>query len=116
VYSQLLRLHPKNEEYLKGLVYCYDKTRRRDRSILLLEKGLEYIKDPSPSLLLIYGVLLHKSDENERALSVFRRIVDTYPEDWRGYWNMGRVYEKMGVAEMAKKLKTRAESLKNSKK
>ena len=116
VYSQLLRLRPRNEEYLKGLVYCYDKTRRRDRSILLLEKGLEYIKEPSPSLLLIFGVLLHKSGENERALSVFRRITDTYPDDWRGYWNMGRVYEKMGVSGTAAKFKSRAESLKDSKK
>ena len=111
VYSQLLRLHPRNEEYLKGLVYCYDKTRKRDRSILLLEKGLEYIKDPSPSLLLIFGVLLHKSGEDEKALAVFRRIIDTYPKDWRGYWNLGRVYEKTGVHEMASKFKSKADTL-----
>lgn len=111
IYRQLLREEPKNEDHLRSLVYCLDKQGNATRAIDLLEKAIEYLA-PSPSLRLIAGVLLYKSNELERALKHFRKVVDISKKDWRGYYNMAMVYKKQGISEFAERYFAKADALK----
>lgn len=112
VYRQLLRREPENVEYLRGLSYCYNKLGNAKNAVFFLERSKNAI-DKSPDLLLVYGVLLHKNGDFEKALSIFRKVLDISKDDWRAFKNIGMVYKERGMKEIAEKFLKRAEEYKN---
>ncbi len=116
IYRELLKEDPESEVFLRSLLFCLDKCRRRKQALDLLEKAIAYLQKPSASLLLIHGVFLHKEKDVEKALSAFRAAMDKAPKDWRPYYNIGRVYEAKDMKSFATKFFKKAEELKISEK
>ncbi len=116
IYRELLKEEPESEVFLRSLLFCLDKCRRRKQALELLEKAMEYLKKPSASLHLIHGVFLHKEKNIEKALAAFRSAMDRAPKDWRPYYNIGRVYEEKDMKSFAAKFFKKAEELKISEK
>ena len=112
IYRELLKEEPESEVYLRSLLYCLDKSRRRKQAIELLKGAIDYLKSPSSSLHLILGVLLHKEGDIESAMASFRSAMEKAPKDWRAYYNIGKIYREKGLATFADKFSKRAEELK----
>lgn len=108
VYRQLLKERPDNEDYLRALCFCLERSGNLPAALRLLARAFEYI-DPSPALLLIHGVLLYKEGELEAALSKFREVTAIDPSDWRAYKNIGMVYRRNGLKDLADKFMSTAE-------
>ena len=101
VYRQLLINSPDNENYIRSLAFCLEKGGKRKTAILLIEKAVRFIK-PSTMLLLIYGILLSRESEYEKALSQFRKVIDLDKKEWRAYENISLIYRNQGVSECKK--------------
>ncbi len=114
-YRYLLRADPHNTVYLKALLFCMDKEGKREESILLLENGLKFIKEPENTLFLILGVLYYKAGQTEKAQKVFRDAIQRNPDDWRSYENLGTIYDKMGMKDFAKRFLSEASKKKRKK-
>lgn len=113
VYRQLLRRDSENVEYLRGLSYCYNKLGNAKNAVFFLERSQKATAS-SPDLLLVYGVLLHKNGDFEKALSIFRKVLDISKNDWRAFKNIGMVYKERGMKEISEKFLKRAEEYKNN--
>lgn len=111
IYKDLLKEDPKNDLFLRSLVYCLDKEDRRPLAIELLEKAMEFIPSTSAHLLIL-GVLLHKEELLDKALEVFRRASELGPKEWRPVYNMAVIYREKGLEEYASNLFSKAQSLK----
>ena len=108
LYRQLLRNDPKNENYLRSLVYTLEGAGELEEATKILSSALHYIT-PNASLLLILGVLYYRNNETEASLEAFRRVLTLAPNDWRAYKNIGLVYKKKGIHEMAENFFRKAE-------
>jgi len=113
IYRQLLVKRPDNEIYIRSLAYCLEKSGKPKTALLLMKKAVQYVK-PSATLLLIYGVMLHKGGNDEEALKQFRRVVDMDETEWRAYYNIGMIYKKKGITEFADKYLRLTEKYKNA--
>jgi len=112
IYRQLLRRQPENVDYIRGLIFCYDKSGNTKNAVFFLEKALSFIK-PKLSLLLILGVLKYKDGDSEGALKTFRNALAVSKGDWRAYQNIGIIYKKKGIDSFAEMFFSRAEEYKN---
>jgi tetratricopeptide (TPR) repeat protein len=108
ILKELLKQEPESVDDLRVLLFCLDKVGNRRSAILLLESALKFLKE-TPELLLTLGTLYAKQKEYEKAINIFRKIIDLTPEDWQGYYNLGMVYKKTGNTEFAEKFLARAE-------
>ncbi|ULQ61213.1 tetratricopeptide repeat protein [Brucepastera parasyntrophica] len=61
------------------------------------------------------GRLHSRSGDFDRALAVFRKIIDTWPKDIRGWEEIALVYEKKNVPDMAAVFREKAAGLKKKK-
>ncbi len=102
VYRKLLRDDPGNQNYLESLVFSLDKSGKRSNALALLKGSFEY-KNPTPNLLLIYGVLSFREENLEESLKSFREVLDISPKDWRAHKNIGLVYKRQGMDSFAEK-------------
>ena len=116
LYRELLKEEPDSEMYLRSLLYCLEKSKRRKQALELLESAMSYLTKPSSSLDLIHGVFLHKEKKIEEALSSFRSAMEKAPEDWRSYYNIGQIYHDKGMDSFSTKFFRKAEELKKTKK
>ncbi len=108
IYRQLLTEHPKDERYLRALCFSLERSGNRGTAVELLRHAMDYI-DASVSMRLIYGVLLYKENRLEESLELFRSVLDSAPNDWRAYRNIGMIYRKRGVGDMAERYLERSE-------
>ncbi|MBN1798972.1 MAG: tetratricopeptide repeat protein [Spirochaetales bacterium] len=108
IFKELLKQDPESVDDLRALLFCLDKMGNRRSAILLLESALKFLKE-TPELLLTLGKLYAKQKDYEKASRVFRRVIDSRPEDWQGYYNLGMIYKKTGNTEFADKFLKRAE-------
>jgi len=111
LYRQLLREDPEKEEYLRPLIFCLQKSGRKNEALRMLAAALDYLKAPSAELFLIFGVIQYRKNNLEAALRAFRDAQDRSPRDWRPYFNIGEVYRKRGMQEYAERFFQQAESL-----
>ncbi len=109
LYRDLLKEKPDSPVFLKALVYCMEKNGEIEKSVKLMETALSYIKKPESSLYLIYGVLLYKNGDTEKASAVFRDNIARYPDDWRSYKNLSALYREQGLEEFAERYRSEAE-------
>lgn len=114
IYRQLLIKRPDNEIYIRSLAYCLEKGGRLKTAIQLLDKAMRFVK-PSNTLLLIYGVMLYKDSDDEKALSQFRTVIERDKTDWRAYYNMSMIYKRKGIEDFSQKYLRLAEQHKNRK-
>ncbi len=108
VYRNLLKEDPKNEDYLLALCFCLESCGKRKTAVSLLEMATGYFS-PSNKLRLIYGVLLFREDDFEKALVQFRAVLDTNSTDWRALKNISMIYRKQGIEDFADKFLAQSE-------
>ncbi len=111
IYKELLRGNPSSEEYLRAYVYCLDKSGDLKRARIFLEKALDHFKD-SVMLLLILGVFYYREHDEEKALGMFRKVLDLDPKNHQAYKNMGLIYKRKGMPVFAEKFLARSEQYK----
>lgn len=109
LYRSLLRASPRSEELLLGLTLCLEKSGAYPEAVELLEKGAPYVGASGPWSAL--GILHARKGRAEPALAAFRKAAELDPQDPKPLRNMARIYEKTGLADLARKYKARAESL-----
>ncbi len=100
LYRSMLRKKPDDRNLLANLVFCLDRMGETKSAIVLMrEANRAYAPDVESSL--IEGRLLAKSGDLNGALAVFRKTIDSFPDDVRGWNEVSAVYARQGVPEMA---------------
>ena len=67
---------------------------------------------PDADALLIEGRLLARTGDYNGALEIFRKSIDRFPKDVRGWEEVANIYTKQGVLEMAAMFSEKARDLK----
>lgn len=109
LYRSLLRASPGNEEFLLGLAFCLEKSGASSTAVELLSKGAPYVGKSGPWSAL--GILQARKGRAEQALEAFRKASELDPEDPKPLRNLALLYEKTGLADLARKYKARAAAL-----
>ena len=109
LYRSLLRSSPDSEEYLLGLALCLERSGAYPAAVELLEKGAAYVGKSGPWSAL--GILHARKGRAEPALAAFRKAAELDSKDPKPLRNMARIYERTGLADFARKYKSRAEEL-----
>ena len=110
LYKELLMKRPKSEEYIKSIVYCYEKMGKLQFAAEFLQRAVNEAGH-SLSLLLILGTLQYKTGNEEKALQIFRTAADSSPDDSRAYRNIAVVYKNKGFTDMSNKFLRHAEKI-----
>ena len=113
IYRQLLLKEPKNEVFLRALVYCLDHSGKTIQAIELIDGALIFLEKPSIDLFLIKGVLCYREKQYDEALKAFRKTLNDNSNDWRVYYNIAMIYRKKGIDDFAEQFFARAEKYKN---
>ena len=100
LYRNMLRKKPEDRVLLSSLVYCLDRMGETASALRLMSEANRAFK-PDADTLLIEGRLFARVGDLDSALMVFRKVVDSYPRDERGWEEISAVYAKRGVPEMA---------------
>ncbi len=100
LYRNMLRKKPEDRVLLSSLVYCLDRMGETASALRLMSEANRAFK-PDADTLLIEGRLFARVGDLDSALKVFRKVVDSYPRDERGWEEISSVYAKRGVPEMA---------------
>lgn len=100
LYRAILRENPKDTGALANLVYCMDRMGKPEDAARLIIAANKVIK-PTVDFLLIEGLTLHHSGKLEESLDVFRKATDLFPNDWRTWDNVSKIYAEQGINEMA---------------
>ena len=102
LYRKILSENPDSINYLMAYSYCLEKLDRIDEAINLLEKSIKYFKN-NRRILLTAGVLYFRQAKYEKAMDIFRKVLEIRSSDWRAYYNMSKIYELQGLKVMADK-------------
>ena len=111
LYRGMLRKKPDDRTLLANLVFCLDNMGETEHALGLLREA-NRIFSPDAGSLLIEGRLHVKAGDYNTALEVFRKVVDTFPKDVRGWEEVAAVYEKQNVPEMATVFRQKARDIK----
>lgn len=114
IYRQLLQKEPKNETFLRTLVYCLDHSGKTIQAIELIDSAIKFLDKPSTDLFLIKGVLCYKEKQYDDALKSFRKTLNDNSKDWRVYHNIAMIYQKKGITKFADQFFSRAKEYKNN--
>ena len=113
VLRDLLRQEPRSLRLLIAYCSCLGKCGSPDKAVRILERVWQRNRD-NPAILLRLGVLYRQVGNLERAASVFRKVILVSPSDWRGYHNLGKLYQEMGNPSFAQKFLARAQECRQS--
>jgi tetratricopeptide (TPR) repeat protein len=111
LYWRMLAEEPQKQEFIRALTYCLNKEGKRKTAVSLLGHALDYLSGPSGELYLIYGVLLYREKQYEKALAAFREAAVISPNDWRPHYNIGEIYRRKGMKDFAQRFLQRSERL-----
>jgi tetratricopeptide (TPR) repeat protein len=111
ILKELLRSDPESMDLVKSLIFCLENMGTRPTAIKFIEKARDVFKD-KVSLNLMLGVLYFKEGLNEKAVNLFRDLIEKEPKNWKAYQNLGIVYKKMGNDLFGDKFLKRAEEYK----
>lgn len=100
LYRNMLRKKPDDQVMLANLVFCLDRMGETGSALALMREANRAFK-PTAAALLIEGRLAARSGNADAALASFRRVVDLFPKDARGWEEISEIYRRQGVAEMA---------------
>jgi tetratricopeptide (TPR) repeat protein len=110
LFKDLLRDNPDSISLLRSLILCLDRMGSASSAIELLEKARVYHRDKS-AVLMPLGVLYSRMSDYEKAKTIFRNLITTHPNDWRGYHNLATLYMRTGQKTFAAKFFETAERL-----
>jgi len=96
----MLRRKSDDRALLANLVFCLDRMGQTAAALRLLREANRMFASDADSLL-IEGRLELRLGNTDAALAVFRKIVDLWPKDSRGWSEIASVYTIKGVPEMA---------------
>ncbi|HOU37948.1 MAG TPA: tetratricopeptide repeat protein [Treponemataceae bacterium] len=113
LYRSLLRETPDDRSLLSSLVYCLDRMGETDSARKLMQSANKAFK-PTADSLLIEGRLCVRAKDYQAALVIFRKVVDRFPKDTRGWEEVAHVYDLQGVPEMAATFRQKARDTLNS--
>lgn len=112
VFKELIFKNPTSVYYLRQFIYCVVKLNNISQAILILEKATRFLPN-EPDLLLPLGVLYARRKEFEKSASSLRAALAINPYDWRAYYNLACLYQRMGQRDMAATFRKRAQEYKN---
>ena len=113
LYRSLLRETPDDRNLLSSLVYCLDRMGETESARKLMQSANKAFK-PTADSLLIEGRLCVRAKDYQSALVIFRKVVDSFPKDTRGWEEVAHVYDLQGVPEMAATFRQKARDTLNS--
>ena len=99
LYRKMLRAKPDDRALLANLVYCLDRMGETASAVKLMHEANRIFKADAGALL-IEGRLLARAGNVDGALAVFRKVVDSFPRDVRGWQEIADVYRRQHVPEM----------------
>lgn len=107
LYRNALRKRPEDKASLYGLVYCLDRMKETKAAWALMREANRAFKADVESTL-IEGRLCARAGDLDGALTVFRKAVDAWPKDPRGWREIADIYRKRKVPEMAAQYEQKA--------
>jgi tetratricopeptide (TPR) repeat protein len=107
LYRNMLRKKPDDRVLLANLVFCLDRMGESASALRLMKEANKAFK-PNADTLLIEGRLHARTGDFDQSLTVFRIVMDAYPDDPRGWEEASAVYARQGVREMAELLAQKA--------
>lgn len=110
LYRRMLRAKPDDRALLANLVFCLDRMGETDSAVALMREANRIFK-PDIGSFLIEGRLLARSGDLDGALAAFRRVIDKYPHDARGWQEIAAIYRAQGVQEMAAMFEEKARDI-----
>jgi|GEM_PF-255883 len=110
LYRDMLRKKPDNRVLLGNLVFCLDRMGQAGLAARLMAEANKAFK-PDAESMLIEGVLRARAGDDAGALAVFRKVIDRYPKDPRGWERVAAIYRRKGVGEMAATFEQKAREL-----
>lgn len=99
LYRNMLIKSPQDRVLLANLLYCLDRMGESAMAANLAREANKAFK-PDASSLLIEGRLESRRGDFQTALQVFRRVIDGWPNDPRGWEEVATMYGRLGVPEM----------------
>lgn len=112
IYRDLLRSNPQDLEYIKGAVYCLDKSGKLSLALTFVEQVKSRFKT-NHRYYLILGTLYTRNKDLDSAMRAFKKAAEIAPKNWKSYHNIGLIYKKMGNSPFAARYEKKADSLKN---
>lgn len=100
LYRNMLRAKPDDRPLLANLVFCLDRMGEAEAALRLMQEANRMFK-PDAESLMIEGRLYERTGNLDAALTVFRKVVDAWPKDARGWLEISAIYTRQGVTEMA---------------
>ena len=110
LYRDMLRKKNDDRVLLANLVYCLDRMGESASALRLMHEANRTFKTDADSLL-IEGRLYARTGDFNAALEVFRKVIDSFPKDPRGWDEASAIYVRQGVPEMAAMLAQKARDL-----
>lgn len=110
LYRDMLRKKPDNRVLLGNLVFCLDRMGQASLAARLMTEANKAFK-PDAESLLIEGVIRVRAGDDTGALATFRKVIDRYPKDPRGWERIAAIYRRKGVGEMAATFEQKAREL-----
>ncbi len=110
LYRKMLRAKPDDRALLANLVFCLDRMGETKSAVAIMREANKIFK-PDAGSFLIEGRLLARSDDFDGALAVFRRVIDKYPADVRGWQEIAAIYRLQKVPEMAAMFEQKARDI-----
>ncbi|HKL85187.1 MAG TPA: tetratricopeptide repeat protein [Treponemataceae bacterium] len=112
LYRNMLIKWPDDRVLLANLLYCLDRMGESSMAAALAREANKAFK-PDASSLLIEGRLESRTGDFKKALTVFRRVIDGWPNDPRGWEEVAAMYGRLGIPEMQTMHAQKAQELRN---
>ncbi|MFO7864783.1 MAG: tetratricopeptide repeat protein [Salinivirgaceae bacterium] len=101
-YENAIRLQPDNPEAVYNLAMYYQDNGMYEEALELYRKGLEEI-DPDMQHFLFNTAYVYENYKNnyDTAITLYQKVIDRFPDDYRAFYRMGLCYEELGKPEDA---------------
>lgn len=91
-YKQALKLNPQNVWALYEMAYSYSTLGDYNKSIEACSEGIKYKSPYLPSLYVQMGTSYDNINEPQKAVSVYKKGIELYPENYLLHFNLGITY------------------------
>ncbi|MDA3866096.1 MAG: tetratricopeptide repeat protein [Salinivirgaceae bacterium] len=96
-YENAIRLQPDNPEAVYNLAMFYQENEMYDKALEMYRKGLEQI-NPDMQHFLFNTAYVYENFKNnpDTAITLYQKVIDRFPEDYRAFYRIGLCYEELG--------------------
>lgn len=100
-YRRLLAAEPEKEVYLRSLIYCLRACGRTCEAIILLEKAIDFYKQPSSTIITLLSDLYRAEGRLDDATRTAHRALDVDPAQCAALRGLAEMYRDKGIEEFA---------------